>query len=67
MRILLLSNMYPSAERPEYGVFVSDLADALRERGHEIDEAVLRVGRGDWPATPCWRSGRCARRATAPT
>ena len=46
MRILLLSNMYPSAERPEYGVFVADLADALRERGHEIDEAVLRAGRG---------------------
>ena len=38
--------MYPSAERPEYGVFVSDLADALRERGHDIDEAVLRAGRG---------------------
>ncbi len=46
MRILLLSNMYPSAERPEYGVFVSDLADALRDRGHDIDEAVLRAGRG---------------------
>ena len=46
MRILLLSNMYPSAERPDYGVFVADLAEALRERGHEIDEAVLSAGRG---------------------
>ena len=46
MRILLLSNMYPSRERPDYGVFVADLADALRERGHEIDEAVLSAGKG---------------------
>lgn len=46
MRILLISNMYPSRERPEFGVFVADLAEALRERGHEIDEAVIQAGRG---------------------
>ena len=44
MRILLLSNMYPSRERPEYGVFVQRLAEALRARGHELDEAVLESG-----------------------
>src|SRR4029079_16463427 len=44
MRILLLSNMYPSRERPEYGVFVQRLAEALRARGHELDEAVLPAG-----------------------
>jgi len=44
MRILLLSNMYPSPERPEFGVFVKRLADALRERGNEVDEAVLQAG-----------------------
>ena len=46
MRILLVSNMYPSPERPEYGVFVKGLADALRARGHDIDEAVIEAGGG---------------------
>ncbi len=44
MRILLLSNMYPSRERPEFGIFVQRLAEALRARGHEVDEAVLTAG-----------------------
>jgi glycosyltransferase involved in cell wall biosynthesis len=52
MRILLLSNMYPSAQRPDYGVFVQRLAEALRERGHEVDEAVLGAGRRGLLATP---------------
>ncbi|HEX2587103.1 MAG TPA: glycosyltransferase [Gaiellales bacterium] len=52
MRILLLSNMYPTAERPDYGVFVKRLADALRERGHEVDEAVLGPGERGPVATP---------------
>lgn len=52
MRILLLSNMYPTAERPDYGVFVKRLADALRERGHEVDEAVLGPGARGLLATP---------------
>jgi len=52
VRILLLSNMYPSAERPEYGVFVQRLATALRARGHEVDEAVLTAGRRGALRTP---------------
>jgi len=52
MRILLLSNMYPTAERPDYGVFVKRLGDALRERGHEVDEAVLGTGARGVVATP---------------
>src|SRR5690242_19388960 len=44
--------MYPSTERPEYGVFVERLAYALRARGHEVDEAVLRSGRRGRIATP---------------
>jgi hypothetical protein len=52
VRILLLSNMYPSAERPEYGVFVQRLADALRARGHEVDAAVLTAGRRGILRTP---------------
>ncbi len=52
MRILLVSNMYPSRQRPEFGVFVANLADALRARGHTVDEAVLRSGRRGRLTTP---------------
>jgi glycosyltransferase involved in cell wall biosynthesis len=52
VRILLVSNMYPSRRRPEFGVFVANLADALRARGHTVDEAVLRSGRRGRLATP---------------
>jgi glycosyltransferase involved in cell wall biosynthesis len=47
MRILLVSQMYPSAEEPDYGVFVRDLADAVERRGHEIERVVVdRRGAG---------------------
>jgi hypothetical protein len=45
VRILLLSNMYPSSERPEYGVFVRRLADALRARGRNLVLGLLRPPR----------------------
>ena len=41
MRILLVSQMYPGPEDPDLGVFVEQVADALRRRGHELDLAVL--------------------------
>ena len=53
--------MYPSPERPEYGVFVARLANALRARGHEVDEAVLRSGRRGRIATPVVYAGLLAR------
>ncbi|HEU0192605.1 MAG TPA: glycosyltransferase [Gaiellales bacterium] len=52
MRILLVSNMYPSRSRPEYGVFVAGLAEALRGRGHQVDEAVVRDPRPGALRTP---------------
>ena len=52
MRILLLSNMYPSASRPDYGVFVARMAEALRAAGHEVDEAVIRDDRRGRVRTP---------------
>ena len=52
MRILLVSNMYPSRPRPEYGVFVAGLAEALRRRGHQVDEAVIRDPRPGRLRTP---------------
>ena len=46
MRILLVSQMYPSRDEPDYGVFVRQLEDALRRRGHEIERAVLTTRAG---------------------
>jgi glycosyltransferase involved in cell wall biosynthesis len=41
LRILLVSQMYPGPEDPDLGSFVMQLERALRERGHEIELAVL--------------------------
>ncbi len=41
MRILLVSQMYPGPADPDFGVFVERLVVALRERGHELDLAVI--------------------------
>jgi glycosyltransferase involved in cell wall biosynthesis len=64
MRILLLSNMYPSPDRPEYGVFVARLADALRARGHDVEDVVLPAGDRGPLATPRAYAG-LARQARA--
>ena len=41
MRILLVSQMYPSPEAPDFGVFVQGLERELAARGHEFDRVVL--------------------------
>jgi glycosyltransferase involved in cell wall biosynthesis len=41
VRILLVSQMYPGPDDPDLGVFVRQLELALRDRGHEIELAVL--------------------------
>jgi glycosyltransferase involved in cell wall biosynthesis len=41
MRILLVSQMYPGPDDPDLGTFVAQGEQALRERGHEIERAVL--------------------------
>ncbi|HUZ82955.1 MAG TPA: glycosyltransferase [Gaiellaceae bacterium] len=41
MRILLVSQMYPGPSDPDLGAFVAQGERALRERGHEIELAVL--------------------------
>ncbi|MCW2965251.1 MAG: hypothetical protein JWO17_2503 [Actinomycetia bacterium] len=41
MQILLVSQMYPGPADPDLGSFVAQMERALRERGHEIDLAVL--------------------------
>ncbi len=41
VRILLASQMYPGPDDPDLGAFVRQMELALRERGHDIDLAVL--------------------------
>ncbi len=41
MRILLVSQMYPGPDGPGLGTFVAQLEHALRERGHDVDLAVI--------------------------
>ena len=41
MRILLVSQMYPGPFDPDLGAFVAQMEKALRERGHEVELAVL--------------------------
>ena len=41
MRILLVSQMYPGPQDPDLGVFVRQTELALRDRGHELELAVL--------------------------
>ncbi|MBD0348630.1 MAG: glycosyltransferase [Thermoleophilia bacterium] len=45
MRVLLVSQMAPGPDDPDYGAFVVQLADALERRGHSVERAVLE-GRG---------------------
>src|SRR5437899_12780553 len=46
VRILLVSQMYPSDAEPDYGVFVRALEEELGARGHTIELAVLTSRRG---------------------
>ena len=37
MRILTISEVYPSAEKPQYGVFIKQQMDELKHLGYEVD------------------------------
>jgi glycosyltransferase involved in cell wall biosynthesis len=41
VRILVVSQMYPGPDDPDLGTFVRQLELALRDRGHEVELAVL--------------------------
>jgi len=46
VRILLVSQMYPGPADPDLGTFVAQVERALRERGHEVELAVLDARAG---------------------
>jgi glycosyltransferase involved in cell wall biosynthesis len=55
--------MYPGPDDPDLGVFVAQVEHALRERGHEIDRAVLdRRSGGKRRYVDLWRRTRAAAR-----
>src|SRR5947208_1994326 len=56
--------MYPGPEDPDLGVFVAQLGEALQERGHEVERAVLdtRSGGKRRYGTLAARAMRAARR-----
>jgi glycosyltransferase involved in cell wall biosynthesis len=60
MRILLVSQMYPSAAAPDLGVFVRELEEELASFGHEVERAVLDTRTGGK-----LRYGRLLRRTLA--
>jgi glycosyltransferase involved in cell wall biosynthesis len=62
VRVLLVSQMYPSAAEPDFGVFVSDLERELVALGHEVDRAVLDR-RGGGPLRHLRLAGRTWRAA----
>lgn len=41
MKVLLISNMYPSKEHPYYGVFVSKFVEFMSAEGVDIEKAVI--------------------------
>jgi len=51
VRALIVTNMYPTPERPEYGRFVLDQVEALRRRGDvEIEVFSFPPGLRSYPA-----------------
>jgi glycosyltransferase involved in cell wall biosynthesis len=64
VKILLVSQMYPGPEAPDHGVFVKQMADALEERGHRLERAILvsRAGGRRRYATLYAKAARGARR-----
>lgn len=59
--ILVISNMYPSKKYPQYGVFVRNAAEILRNRGYQVtvcsipkcDNRFVRLLAYGWAYTKC--------------
>jgi len=63
LRILIVSQLYPGPADPDLGTFVAQQERALRQRGHEVDLAVLdRRAGGKLRYLELARRARAARR-----
>ena len=59
MRVLVLTNMYPRADRPTFGIFVKEQSEDLERLGCTVD---LRVVRGDTSKLNYGRAAAAVRR-----
>jgi glycosyltransferase involved in cell wall biosynthesis len=67
VRILLVSQMYPGPDDPDLGVFVAQMEEALRDRGHELARAVVdRRGGGRGTHAQLFSDARAAARRFRP-
>jgi glycosyltransferase involved in cell wall biosynthesis len=67
LRILLVSQMYPGLEDPDFGVFVQGIENALAARGHQLERAVVdRRAGGKRRYIELAREARSAARAFHP-
>ncbi|MBI4711798.1 MAG: glycosyltransferase, partial [Planctomycetes bacterium] len=48
MKILLLTNMFPSVHNPTYGIFIKEQVDSLKALGVEIDVLFIEGYRNKW-------------------
>lgn len=51
MRILFVSECYPSEDKPQYGIFIKQQENALRELGHEVEVLVPALTGADTAIT----------------
>jgi glycosyltransferase involved in cell wall biosynthesis len=61
VRLLVLANAFPSAERPAYGSYVAGGAETLVAQGHDVRVVALGAGRRGTIATPLAYAGLAAR------
>jgi glycosyltransferase involved in cell wall biosynthesis len=66
VRILVVTNAYPSPERPSYGIYVARLVAALERAGHDVVLASSSEQGGGWRtlrkyARLAWRARAAAR------
>lgn len=48
MKVLVVTNMYPTAEMPSYGTFVRDQVEALRAAGADVDVFFFNGRKSTW-------------------
>jgi glycosyltransferase involved in cell wall biosynthesis len=68
VRILVVTNAYPSPERPSYGIYVARLVAALERDGHEVALVSSSEQGGGWRtlrkyARLAWRARAAARKS----
>lgn len=48
MKIMIVSNMYPSKKRPDYGVFVENIKNILLENGIDVSVVAISKSKNKW-------------------